>query len=354
MTKDQQQLAETNYVVRHMVDDDLGFRPEIFQVEGDSPYELCKHYVYLQFLVEGDEQPHYYMRNFKPGAIRWGGIVKLGDGPLEPQQPGQGHYRDLAQEGVPLKGYEEVSDAPVTYASETTEPYLLQSKTADRIVIKEGDVLDITGEYWPVGMFSGKNSALGGGYIWQPFTFSGTYEGKPVTGIGQFDHCFATADDVDGRMELIYNYVASSVYCGIRKDGRREFFYGFMRKANGYGTAVYWLEGEEPIVTEQSEIEVEYFPLGWVDEGDTTCAFKNITWRFADKEIHFTGKWGSRRFTDHPKGEPAGWSNVFGTWYSGDTPIDYALSETWNETMASTAGELRALGYTVHDSSVSV
>lgn len=336
-----------NYEVRKMKLDDLSMEPKWFQTNGDEPDIILRHLNWMMFYVEGESIPYYYMRNSEADKYRWGGVVKLGDGPLAPQTGG--HYLDLAQKDAEVDAYKKVSDDPVTYSTGTKEPFSEQTFAEEYAILKEGDFLDFKCEYWPVGLFAHTESAWNGEYLYYPFTVTGTYEGKPVKGLGQIDRAYGQLHKAQERIGAAVGYVLDGAYSGIRKDGRREVFYGYIQGKNGHGVAYYWLEGEEPIITEEIYLETEFYHLPYLPAEDPTCACKDAVWRFADKEIHFTGRWGSRRFTSDPLDVKVGYSNSYGTWYEGKTPYEFELSHTFNESTTATIENLRKHGYKVFE-----
>ncbi len=336
-------MTASKYELRKITLDDLSVTPKFFQTDKEDPYKLCRHLIWMMFYIDGDPNPYYFMRNNELDKYRWGGVVRLGDGPLAPQTGG--HYYDLAQKDTSITPYAKVSDNPIIYSTGTDDPFSEQTFTEDYAVFKEGDILDFKCEYWPVGVFV-KTFSAWQEYLYQPFSLIGTYEGKPVRGIGQFDRIYGQVSKIEQKFNTMVGYLLLSVYSGIRKDGRKEFFYGYIQGTSG-NLAVYWLEGEEPIFTEEVHLETEFYHLPYLPAEDPTCACKNTVWRFADKEIHSTGKWGSRRFTANPRENKAGYSNSFGTWYEGKTPYEYELSHTFNESLTATVENLGKYGYKV-------
>lgn len=335
------------YDIREPELDDITLEPKVFQYEGQEPYVLCRHLNWLMFYVEGEKTPYYYMRNSEVDKYRWGGIAKLGEGPLAPQV--RAHYEDIAQKDAVVKPYRKISDDPVIYQTSTDAPFSEQTFYENYCILKEGDFLELKCEYWPIGMFAHTCSAWNGEYLYIPFSVEGTFEGKPVKGLGQFDRAYSQIGKEEERINAAVGYIIDGAYLGIRKDGRKEAFYGYIQEEKGKGSAFYWLEGEDPVISEEIYIDTEFYHLPYLPKEDPTCATKDIVWRFADKVIHFNGKWGSRRFTSNPLDNKKGYSNSFGTWYVGDEPYEHALSQTFNESTTATIENLRKFGYVVHE-----
>ena len=99
------------------------------------------------------------------------------------------------------------------------------------------------------------------------------------------------------------------------------------------------------MLTDKVSMETEWKRLPYVDDG--TCVYKNAVFRFAGKEFHFEGKWGTKGFTEKPRVEKHGQSQIFGTWYEGDTPYDHELSFGFSENMEAYDYKLEKLGFEV-------
>ena len=87
--------------------------------------------------------------------------------------------------------------------------------------------------------------------------------------------------------------------------------------------------------------------LPYVDDG--TCVFKDAIFRFAGKEIHFEGKWGTKGVRPEPRIEKHGQSQILGTWYEGSTPYKHKLSMTFSENMEAYDYKLEKMGFDVKD-----
>ena len=180
-------------------------------------------------------------------------------------------------------------------------------------------------------------------------TIEGTYEGKPVKGLGCHDRTFLS----NGAPQESLWAAGCTTYCcanysGIRPDGRKEsFFAQFDVARKNYGLVFYYLEGEEPILTDKLSLETEFYHLPYAP-GDPTCVYKDGVWKFADKEIHFHAKWGAKGFTATPRIEKLGYSHCFGEWYEGKTPYKHIMENTFTENMDCLDYRLKEAGYRVY------
>ena len=111
----------------------------------------------------------------------------------------------------------------------------------------------------------------------------------------------------------------------------------------GYSTFYYYIDGEEPILTDHVTMEAEWEHLPYVNDG--TCVFKDAIFRFCGKEFHFEGKWGCKGFT--PRVEKHGQSQIFGTWYEGKIPYRHRVYLTFGENMEAYDVKLKELGFDV-------
>lgn len=314
---------------------------------------------YAQFFVEGIRNPVYYFRNVNPDSQRWCGISEFGDGPLEPQRGL--HGADLAQETAPTISYRRVSDDPITYEIVSEEPYSLLRFMDDGkggVVAefkegRDGSILDLKVEPFPVAMISHSNQNQPTPYFQVNTIVTGTYMGKPIRGMGGFDRTYIVNRAKGDREKEERDYAATyrcscALYSGIREDGRKECVYALITTENGKGVGMYYIDGEEPVVTDQVHLDAEFHHLPYVDDG--TVVYTNATWTIGPKTIHFQGKWGTKSFTAYPKIEKHGQSQCFGTWYEGDTPYRHVISHTFNENSGDAyADRIRQLGFEIVD-----
>jgi len=92
-------------------------------------------------------------------------------------------------------------------------------------------------------------------------------------------------------------------------------------------------------------METAWYRLPYMKDGTCTC--KDAVFRFAGKEIHFTGKWGYKGLTAYPRVELNGQSQNMGTFYEGKKHYEHAISITFNENMQVTQENLEKLGFPV-------
>lgn len=351
-------MKEYPFEVKKLTIKDLELAPEMFKNENDGNAVVGKMAQYAQFSVEGIDTPVYYFRNVNPDSQRWSGISRFGDGPLEPQEGL--HGQDLAQEETPTRKYRKVSENPIAYEIETENPYSLirfEDDGQGGIVgtFKEGEngsILDLTVHPFPVAMISHANEKQPAPYFQVNTIIEGTYMGKPVKGMGGFDRTYVV-DRVEGNKEEEEKNYASTyrcscaLYSGLREDGRKECVYALITDENGKGVGMYYIDGEEPIVTDQVHLDADFYYLPYVD--DNTVVYTKATWRIGSKTIHFDGKWGTKGFTAYPKVEKHGQSQCFGTWYEGDVPYEHVISHTFNENSGDAyADRIEALGFVIH------
>lgn len=326
--------------LRRLTADDLSYQPKCFERDGHA--ELYRHLSWCILFPQDDTNPHYYMRNMEPDYYRWGGIVRLGDGPLSCQT--SRHHSDIAQDDTRTSVYRKISDDPITYEMRSEKPFTEFRYTETGATWKEADVFDLKVEYFPYTIFVHTNSPQQIPYWHTHCLLTGTYEGKPIQALGCFDRLFAPNGDRGAIIGTATHYVWS-YYAGIRQDGRKECAYLNIHSRNGHGVAAYWLEGEEPVLTDEVTLECDWQRLPYAEPGDDTLSYTNAVWRFAGKEIHFTGKWGSKGFTAQPRLSRVGQSQSFGSWYEGKTPYEHKLFHTINENMGANIESIRKMGF---------
>jgi hypothetical protein len=157
-------MGKYNFEVRKLTIDDLEIAPKCFGNDQDGYAVMGKAAQYAQFFADGIKNPVYYFRNINPDSQRWSGISEFGDGPLDPQKGLHGD--DLAQEGAPTIKYHKVSDNPKTFEINSEDPYSLLRFIDDGnggVIAefkegKDGCIIDLKVEPFPVAMFSHSNS----------------------------------------------------------------------------------------------------------------------------------------------------------------------------------------------------
>lgn len=330
--------------LRPLTADDLSYQPKCFARDGNA--SLYRHLNWCMLFPADDTNPHYYMRNMEPDYYRWAGFIRLGSGPMSVQS--SAHHNDIAQKNAETTPYRQISAQPVTYEMASISPFSQFRYTASGAEWKEAGVLDVKAEPFPFAVFVHTDSPQQIPYWHTHCLLTGTYEGKPIRALGCYDRLFAPYGDREKIIAVATQYVWS-YYAGIREDGRRESAYLNIHSSNGHGVAVYWLEGEEPILSNEVTLECNWQRLPYAAAEDNTVGYTNAIWRFAGKEIHFTGKWGAKGFTAQPRLSRTGQTQCFGTWYEGKTPYSHTLFHTINENMGATVQGIRNMGFRMAD-----
>ncbi|MCD7737562.1 MAG: hypothetical protein LUH58_00755 [Lachnospiraceae bacterium] len=352
-------MDNSYFEVRKLTIDDLELAPLCFQNERDGNAVVGKAAQYAQFWAEGIKNPVYYFRNVEPDKQRWAGISEFGEHPLAPQHGL--HGEDLAQADAPTIQYHKTGEAPKSFEIESTQPYSLLRFTDDgnggvKAEFKEGKngcILDLEVTPFPVAVFSHANPSQPAPYFQVNTMVKGTYMGKPVMGMGGFDRTYIVNRVADNEGEKEKNYAATyrcicALYSGIREDGRKECVYALITDENGKGIGMYYIDGEEPVVTDQVHLSAKFCHLPYVD--DDTVVYTNAVWQIGSKTIHFDGKWGTKSFTAYPKVEKHGQSQCFGNWYEGDVPYKHTLEHTFNENSGDAYSDrIREMGFVVED-----
>lgn len=330
---------------RKITADDLSERPKCFERDGEVA--LLRHLNWCVLNPEDDTVPHYYMRNMEPDNYRWGGIIRLADSPLGFQS--SAHHTELAQADTVVTRYHKCVDNPDTYEISSEIPFTRFRTSANGFTWKEANVLDVTGTPFPYMVVIHPNSPQGICYWVQPAVIRGTYAGKEICTLGAFDRFFTPLDKTEQQravQEVLKHYIWS-YYMSVRQDGRREMAYMNICKHNGEGVGIYWLEGEEPIMSDKVTLDAEWHRLPYAPLSDPSLTFTNATWRFGGKEIHFTGKWGAKGHTPTPRLYTVGLTHCYGTWYEGATPREYLMQHCANECSGGTVDNLLLMGFDV-------
>lgn len=355
-------LRDAYDCITHINGEELSARPPFLQREGETAIEMTRYFVWAMFWVDGESEPYYYMRSLHLKKTEWAGLCKLGETPFSPQQIS--YSKLLAQPGVEHNHYHVVSESPLVFEASCDEPYFKHSYDKDGATFIEGNILNVRATWWPLALMATEEGGYFGGgvpYSYFPLTLEGTFNGKKITkGIGQLDRVYAPIDapavysssvkPIPKELlgDIPYGYMIYSACCGIRRDGRRELFLAHLMNENGKGLAVYWLEGEEPVITDKDVyFEGDWKKIPYCEEGTETYMFDKCTWRFEGMEVHCINHWGSRRYSAHPEKEKKGYANAFGSFYVGATPYEHTLAQTYCETQISTKEYLDRYGYTV-------
>jgi len=352
-------MNKFDFEIRKLRIDDLELAPSCFKNEQGCGATVGKMAHYAQFWIDGIKNPVYWFRNVEPHCQRWCGISELGDGPLEPQKGLHGD--DLAQAMTPTIKYQKVCDKPKTFEIKTGDPYSLirfvddgnGGVYAEFKEGKDGCILDIKAVPLPKAVFSHSTPDIPAPYFQTDTVITGTYMGNPIRGMGGFDRTYLLNNAVGKTEEEEALYAKTyrcncALYCGIREDGRMEFLNAQIMDENGKGIGVYFLEGEEPIVTEDVRLEADFQHLPYVDDG--TVVYTKGIWYVGPKVIHFDGKWGAKGFTAYPKIEKHGQSQCLGTWYEGKIPYKHTLEHTFTENSGDAyADRVKRMGFKVID-----
>lgn len=323
--------------------------PACFDNAFDGHARLSLIDVYSMLFPNGDttQKPFLYFRHTDIGKnkYRFGNLVELGDDWLSVQK-GVYHADEIATPDTPVQPYGKVSNDPLMYGFGSREK-LVEARFHDGFfTMKEGDFLDLKAEPWNVTLYDHQSIYQNSSIIFQPSTYIGTFDGKPVIGLGSYDR-FCIRKDISGFDSIPFEYISLTA-SGIREDGRKEaMFVSVSLNDVGKTIAYYLLDGETPIITDHVQIEAQWKHLPYVDDG--TCVFKDAVFYFCGKEIHFNGKWGSKGFLKEPRIEKHGQSHVFGTWYEGKTPYRHRVYCTIVENMGAFDYKLKELGFDVVD-----
>lgn len=351
--KEEDGVAKEYFELRHF--SEVGNSPEFpkevdYQgLEKGATIIQLDPYGFLFPYGDTSKKPPMYFHHSYLDKIRFNGVTEFGDDYLSHQHLGK-HHDEMAQpETLVTKAYERVEDY---YVLQTDEPYS-QIKYFDdgTVTCKESNFLDLTFKPLKLGNIDYGNMFKGRFTVQQPCLLTGFYEGQPVIGMGSYDRTFAPAElfsQYDVMGESAYIYVVGH---GVREDGRREAYmitiglYG--EKSNGVHNGYYWIDGEEPIVVTDATIDAEWVHLPYVDDG--TVVYKDAVFKIGPKVIHFTGNWGTKGFTKEPRIERHGQSQVFGTWYEGDTPYKHKMYFGWGEHTGAYDHVIEAYGFKVID-----
>ena len=332
-------MAYSNIEFKKFTLDDLGKNPKFFDTEQDGYGKLSLVDMYGVLFPDGlDEKPIWFMRHCNPDSVRFGGFHRPGDGFLSVQTPL--HLEDVAQKDTPVTEYRKIDDT--CYGMDAKKPFFEYRFYEDHLTFKETDILDVRAELFPSAIFKHADDATITSQITQSCILEGTYEGKPVKGIGNFELMYlpqAENRNLNDFFSYVYAYDV-----GVREDGRKEIALVHFSLA-GKSCGFYWLEGEEPVISRDVKMEAQWEKLPYVDDG--TCIYKDAVWRFGEKEIRFTGKWGAKGLTAYPRVELHGQSQVLGDWYEGSVPYKHQISMTFHENMDVYPDKLKKGGFTV-------
>ncbi len=321
--------------------------PELFATayDGRAILSLCDFIGMIFPNGDVNEKPMLYIRHtdMLKKQFRFGNLLELGDDWLDVQK-GAYHVDEVGQAGSPISGYHQIDEDSFGYeAVELPASFIFRK---DRFKVKEGSFMELDYETWPGAIVEHESMYNNVSTIIQAASIMGTYEGKPCLGLGEHDRLFIPSevngfDGITGAFGYFYMNMM-----GIREeDGKREQALISIDPFHGKNFCYYYIDGEVPIFTDKVQMETEWTRLPYVDDG--TCVYKDAIFRFAGKEFHFEGKWGSKGFTTVPRVEKHGQSQIFGTWYEGKTPYKHRLYMTFGENMEAYDYRLKELGFDV-------
>lgn len=335
----------TGVEYRPFTNDDFSVAPKCFEGEFAGRETRLIRHDNCGMLLFDDDRPHYYFHNMDVETSRWSGFIRLGDGPFALQSAVEGA---TTAQNEPLDGYGVISTDPLTYGVKTTEGVPMEFTYNEQGCTwregPDGSVLDVTGEWFPYGLITHLGSEYDIPFMHLPVLLNGTYLGKPIEFLACIDRIFSPAGEEGPVLARATRYISS--YCaGVREDGRREWMLALSCHENGKGLGVYWLEGEEPLISEDVVNEGTWERLPYVDD-DTVVCVDNV-WRFGGKEFHVRGDWGAKGFTAAPRFDRHGQSQIFGTWHEGATPYAHRVWNTFSENMEAYASSMADTGFRV-------
>jgi hypothetical protein len=112
---------------------------------------------------------------------------------------------------------------------------------------------------------------------------------------------------------------------------------------NGYGVGLYWLEGEELIVSTEVTLTADWQPLAFAPD-DPSRTYTKAIWEFGGKKFHFHVKWSGKGHTAEPRMSVPGLSQCYGAWYAGDIPYEHELYNGYGENGLTTDEAIRKMG----------
>lgn len=341
--------------IRKLRNDDLSLTPQTYDNDIDQHAELQRITAGGMLFPEDDTVPHFWLRMFETDKVRWGGIIRCGEGPLAPHT--SAHHKDIAQAEAIVTPYKKIKDNPETWQISSEKIHSCFTWTEDGAHWQEGEngeIVDVNVTYFPFAIFMHLDSPFCSTYFSQFVILDGTYQGKTIRAMGQFDR--PCVPKVTGEMGLNVPSLpgkhdplcyVNGWYSGIRKDGRKELAYTVISEKNGEGVGVYWLEGEEPILSNEVTLEADWQKLPYTDETDPTVSYTKAVWKFGGKTIHFIGKWGGKAHLEKPRLDRPGLSQVYGTWYEGEEPYEHDLWFTYNEASHCPREVIEEMGFKV-------
>lgn len=302
---------------------------------------------YAMFFPEAniDNKPIYYFRHYDVAKnyYRFGNFMDLGEDVLSPQK-GVLHGDQVAGPETSVVRYHKISDDPLCFSYSSSDKLVDYKFYSDHIDIKEGNFLDVTATPLPIAIYDHNSVFQNTGVVFQPLLYKGTMDGKPTVGLGEVERMFFH-EDITGFDNVPMGYVCVTG-SGIRHDGRIEAtLLSIAINPTGKNFAYYFLEGEEPVISDVITMTANWEHLPYVDDG--TCVFKDAVFEFGGKKINFLGKWGTKGFQPEPRIERHGQSQAVGSWFEGDEPYEHRLYVGFAESMEAYDKVLTDLGFDV-------
>ncbi len=334
-----------NYIeIKDEYDEDfLKDNPLVFNNKEDDFAKFCLTDVWGSLYYEDklNEKPISYFRHSNKNSYRFGGFTELGDTYLDYQKGGY-HHDDIASKDTIIKGYQKISDNPICYGFSSKEPYSDYRFYVDHAEMKESNFFDVKATRLPITIIDHHSIFPPMSQISQPCIFKGLYEGKKIIGLGSYDRYFMPSSNKKDMGEDL-GYICASV-SGILDDGRYELAIATI-SFNGQSCGIYVRENERPIVSYDVKLNTTWEILPYVEDG--TCIYKDALFEFGGIKLHINGKCGTKGFTKKPRIERGGQSQVFGTWYVGDTFYKHHISNSFMENMMCYDYILKKKGYVV-------
>lgn len=332
------------YEEKERSEDIFTLTPSVFhnELDDDAHVALCDPFGFIY--VEGEDKPYYFMRHALVDMYRFGGIIELGDNPLDCQK--HGDCNDFFQRGSITDTYRKrdiVDGEEFVYGFGTEEPYSSYRLYKDHAKFIEGrDILNLDVKFISDAIVDHQASFGNLPQIFLPSLWSGKYRGKNVKGIGIFAYNYQLSHKKENILSSL-GYISLTVM-GYRPDGKLEIAFIAIDQTGTAG-AFYKKEGEPLVWSTEVSMEADWYHLPYVDDG--TCVFKDAIFRFAGKEIHFTGKWGTKGISPEPRIDKHGQSHILGTWYEGNKFYSHDLSFGFSENMEAYDYKLEKLGFEV-------
>ncbi len=285
--------------------------PECFR-KGDMLPHMHSQYIWV-FLRDEEDTPMFFSVCFTPTGMSGCTLHRLGKTPYEKQRrladPSIYNHR-VSQECV----YEArqgdptwMSSDEITYEIGTEKPDFRVRLNSRGIYIIGAD-MDVYVKYLPFGAFFGEGCPFGAPYLAHFAEACGTYQGRPVIGMGGTEKIMGYPDTAAEYQSQIVLDLA-----GRRPDGRCESAIIYLY-SQGRAMAFYHLEGEAPVTAGEVEFQGRFEPLPYTEDG--TLLLMEAVCRFGGKELHYQAKYGFRGGGD-PLDEKEGFSNTGGSWYEG-------------------------------------